>query len=45
MTKMSGEGTMAMTDDWDLDVALQQCRHSLRVQVQTIREHSGRPTT
>jgi len=31
----SGEGTLAMVDDWDLDAALQQFRHSMKITIQT----------
>ena len=31
----SGEGTLALVDDWDLDAALQQFRHSMKITIQT----------
>ena len=31
----SGEGTLALVDDWDLDAALQQFKHSMKITIQT----------
>ena len=32
---------MVITDDWDLDAALQQYRHSLKITIQTYRQEDS----
>ena len=46
MTYQSSKGSqknreMVITDDWDLDAALQQYRHSLKITIQTYRQEDS----